>query len=287
MLLAGVDRSTRIIEIGPSYNPIAAKAHGWNTATIDHATRAELVKKYTGHGVDVSRIEDVDFVWTGGALADAVPADVRGSFDALIASHVIEHTTDFVGFLESAEALLDITGMVVLAVPDKRYCFDYFRPLTTTGDVLDAHAARRSRHTRRNMFNHQAYVVQNAGAIAWGQGPIERLAFLHSLEEARVTFDATTDDPSSPYRDSHAWQFTPSSFELVLLELAALRETDWLVNRITPATGCEFYVWLKRGGIAAAAALSPSNLAARRLALLKSAVLEMGEQAQLLTNSSA
>jgi hypothetical protein len=216
-----------------------------------------------------------------------VPDHLRGSFDVLIASHVIEHTTDFVGFLESAEALLDASGTVVLAVPDTRYCFDYFRPLTTTGDILDAHAARRSRHTRRNLFNHTAYVVQNDGAIAWGQGPIERLELLHSLEEARNAFDAATDDPSSPYRDAHAWQFVPSSFALLLLETAALRETDWLVNRITPATGCEFYVWLKRGGIAAAAALNPSELAARRLALLENVLLETGEQSRLLANSHA
>ena len=105
-LLAPLDRSARIIEIGPSYNPIAPKAAGWNTSTLDHTTRASLVEKYRGHpGVDVDRIEEVDFVWTSGSVADAVPSDLHGTFDAFIASHVIEHTTDLVGFLDAAATL--------------------------------------------------------------------------------------------------------------------------------------------------------------------------------------
>jgi len=76
-----------------------------------------------------------------------------GTFDAFIASHVIEHTTDLIGFLDTAETLLCPSGIVILAIPDKRYCFDYFRPLTTTGEVLCASASRRSRHTRRIIFD--------------------------------------------------------------------------------------------------------------------------------------
>ncbi len=97
-LLAPISRSARIIEIGPSYNPIAPKAGGWNTITVDHATRAELVAKYTGaQDVDVDRIEEVDCIWTNGPLAEAVPHRLHGTFDALIASHVIEHATDLLG----------------------------------------------------------------------------------------------------------------------------------------------------------------------------------------------
>jgi hypothetical protein len=74
ILLAPVARGAQIIEIGPSYNPIAPKAGGWNTKTLDHTTREKLIAHYRGHaGVDVNRIEEVDFIWTGGLLADAVP----------------------------------------------------------------------------------------------------------------------------------------------------------------------------------------------------------------------
>ena len=120
-LLGPIDRSARIIEIGPSHNPIAPKSAGWDTRTLDHATQASLVEKYRGHpGVDVDRIEEVDFVWTGGSMLDAVPSNLHGTFDAFIASHVIEHTTDLVGFLDATAALLTPAGV---AVPDKRCSF--------------------------------------------------------------------------------------------------------------------------------------------------------------------
>lgn len=281
-LLAPVNRSARIIEIGPSYNPIAPKAAGWNTTTVDHATRSELVRKYASHPVDVSRIEEVDFVWTGGPLADAVPRHLHGAFDAFIASHVIEHTTDIVGFLDTAETLLAPGGIVILAIPDKRYCFDYFRPLTTTGEVLSASASRRSRHTHRAVFDHVAYIVMNDGNGAWGQAPVGQVEFVHTLDEADRAFSTVSDDPSAPYMDTHAWQFTPASFELLLLELARLGKTDWRIQRATPAMGCEFHAWLRRGGKAAASVLSQSELNARRLALLKQSLLQTREQIDFL-----
>jgi hypothetical protein len=109
ILLEQVPRDARILEIGPSFNPIAPKSEGWNSVSIDHLTREDLVAKYTGHpGVDVGRIEPVDFVWTSGILSDAVPPEQHGSFDAFLASHVIEHMPDLVAFLDAAATLLSV-----------------------------------------------------------------------------------------------------------------------------------------------------------------------------------
>jgi glycosyltransferase involved in cell wall biosynthesis/2-polyprenyl-3-methyl-5-hydroxy-6-metoxy-1,4-benzoquinol methylase len=279
VLLAPIDRSARIFEIGPSYSPIAPKADGWKTSTLDHATRSELIEKYRGHpGVDVNRIEEVDFVWKTGSITDAVPAHLHGTYDAFIASHVIEHTTDLIGFLDSAATLLAPCGVMILAVPDKRFCFDYFRPLSTTGQAMEAHAVHRSRHTRRSRFEHVTYVVKNGENGAWGQAAIQDLRFYHSLEDARGLFSTPDEDPAAPYVDAHAWQFTPASFELLMLELAWLGETDWRIDNITPATGCEFYVWLRRGGKVAAATLTETKLNTQRLMLLKRTLLETRDQ---------
>jgi hypothetical protein len=168
----------------------------------------------------------------------------------------------------------------VLAVPDKRYCFDYFRPATTTGQIL--YARGRSRHTRHIIFDEVAYAVKNGThggwGGAWGQEPLGKLQFFHPLERAMEEFAASSEDPSSPYIDKHAWQFTPASFELIMFELARLGETDWRVQRISPPAGCEFHVWLDRGGKAEATALSADEVSARRLALLKRALLDMRDQ---------
>jgi SAM-dependent methyltransferase len=281
VLLAPVSPNARIIEIGPSYNPIAPKAAGWNTYTMDHLTKEGLVAKYRDHpGVDIDRIEEVDCVWVSGTLEDAVPTDLYGTFDAFIASHVIEHTPDLIAFLDSAAALLKPDGVVVLAIPDKRYCFDYFQPLTTTGMVLAAHVERRSRHTQCVAFDHLAYAVENGGVGAWGQHPSGEFRFFHLLEEAFDLF--STIEACESYVDLHTWRFTPASFQLLLLELARLGKTDWKVERTTAAEGCEFFAWLRRGGLVAAASLSSAELAERRLALLKCTLIEIYAQVSWL-----
>jgi len=272
-----------IIEIGPAFSPVAPKADGWNARSIDHLSRSELALKYAGHpGVDTSRIEDVDFIWTDGPLSSAVPESAHGSFDAVIASHVIEHSPDLIGFLESIAALLKPSGVVALAVPDKRYCFDYFKPLTMTGEVLTAHAQRKTRHSRANAFNEIAYAAAMGGSIAWTQGPVRDLSLVHSLAEARDFYTSMSEEANSPYHDMHAWHFTPASFELLFLELAWLGRIDWRIERKTDPEGCEFLVWLRRGGRKAAQALSAGDLAARRLELLKCVLLETKEQISYL-----
>ena len=283
-LLASVQKQSRIIEIGPSFNPIAPRSQGWNSVSLDHLTHDGLVEKYRTHpDVDVSMIEEVDFVWTGGKLSDAVPSEQHGSFDVFLASHVIEHTPDFIGFLDAAATLLKQDGVVVLAVPDKRYCFDYFQQLTTTGQVLDAHSKNRSRHSGALAFDHFAYAVTDGGAESWGQRPSQGLRLIHWLEDSRQKSRKIAD--STTYEDMHAWHFVPSSFELLLLELARLGETDWQVERLSPTTGWEFFVWLRPGGYAVAQALTEETLNSRRVALLKRTLLESQAQIDWLLTS--
>jgi O-antigen biosynthesis protein len=281
LLLAPVPRNGKVLEIGPSFAPLAPKASGWNSKTLDHTTREGLVAKYTDHPeADVARIEEVDFVWRGGKLSDAIPGEERGTFDAVIASHVVEHTPDFICFLNSIEVSLKEKGIVALAVPDKRYCFDYFRPLTTTGQLLAAHKKEWSRHAPALAFDFAAYSAENGGNIAWGQDPTKELRFAHSLEMAQGLAKIVGD--GEEYVDFHAWCFVPASFELIVLELAILGETDLRVERITPAEGHEFFCWLRRGGRALVASLPEAEKANRRLALLKRIMLQTREQVDWL-----
>jgi predicted SAM-dependent methyltransferase len=138
-----------LMEIGPSHRPIAPKADGWMTTVVDHASRADLAKKYAEHDVDLSQLEEVDVVWDGGDLAAQAPSERRANYDAIIASHVLEHIPDPISFLISAHALLKPGGMILLALPDKRYCFDFFAPLTSTGDWLSAYEIKARTQNKR------------------------------------------------------------------------------------------------------------------------------------------
>ena len=70
-LLSPLTKRDRILEIGPSFNPMVPKRDGWNSYSLDHATRDELVNKYGPHGQPVNQIEDADFLWRDGDLKKA------------------------------------------------------------------------------------------------------------------------------------------------------------------------------------------------------------------------
>jgi len=280
LLIGHLPKEARLLEIGPSYNPLAPRSEGWNTTIIDHASQADLVAKYhQDPHVSTERIEAVDFVWTQGMISDAVDPALHGSFDALVASHVIEHVPDFVGFLAGAATLLREGGTIILAVPDKRFCFDYFRPLTNTAHVLEAHHQRRSRHPARTAYEQYAYCINNNGMGAWGQEKLQSLSFTNDVQFAYKIFREINEVPASDYLDLHVWQFTPSSFALMMMELAQIGLLDWQIERITPAAGCEFYVWLRRGGMAEMQAMPQAAFNAKRMALLQAMIHDLAFQA--------
>lgn len=270
-LVGDIPRQARVIEIGPSFNPLAPKADGWNTTVIDHETREGLVEKYRVHAaVDTSRIEEVDFVWHGGSLADLLGEEGRGAYDAFVASHVIEHVPDIVSFLQSARALLKADGLVVLAVPDKRTCFDLFRSLSSTADAIVAFREKRARHSARTHFDYAAYVAHRAGAPAWAAGTPAPALLGMPLEDAYRYMDASLIEA---YVDAHAWTFVPASFELMMLELAAIGLIDLRVESCEATHAGEFLVRLRCGW----PDLGADEVHARRHALLNRILVEQAE----------
>ena len=256
-------RSMHLMEIGPSYSPILPKAEGWQTTVVDHAVQPDLVAKYSAMGVaTVGRIESVDFVWQHGALAALIPQAMHGSYDGLVASHVCEHFPDLIAFFQDASTLIKPDGLMALALPDKRVCFDFFQPLTTTGDLVAAHVEGRTRHQRRTFFNQVAYFVTRNNEGGWAHtGNTAPLFLANPLSRAQHAYDTADESPASDYYDSHAWTFTPKSFELLILELNLLGHINWAISAIEAASGVEFYVWLKQKRIAMTeAAINPLRL---------------------------
>ncbi len=231
------------LEIGPSHNPITPKRGGWNVETVDHANANELREKYSSHGgsiVSLDNIEEVDYVWQGGSLVDLVGKP--GHYDYIIASHVLEHTTDLVTFLQACQKLLKPTGKLLLALPDKRYCFDYFRPYSTTGDVLQAHYEKRSRHTPGKVFDYIANASKRGPDIAWSKTDVREISLVHDLSNAEKYFLQSTS--SDEYTDIHNWMFTPASFRLIISDLQHLDLLRLSYVSETRAKGFEFFVVL-------------------------------------------
>jgi hypothetical protein len=262
-LLSLFDPAGHGLEIGASFNPLLPKREGYDVEVLDHAGTEDLARKYRNSGVDVSRIEPVDHVCAGGSMLETIGR--KGCFDFIVASHVIEHTVNLLGFLQDCQELLTGKGAVVLAVPDKRFSFDALRPATSTGSVLQAHIEGRKRHSRGALFDEVAYNCLRDGALAWTPGAAGPLAFAARLQDAREIFEEAADD--AVFHDIHAWQFTPSSFRLIANDLY---ETGYLAlreDKVLEGSG-EFFITLSRSG---------SGPGCNRLQLAQAAIVESRE----------
>lgn len=276
-LLCDIGQSKRIVEIGPGYSPVAPKSAGWTTHTVDHATQTELKKKYSNAGVNIDLIEPVDSVWQSGPLQHALPASLLGSVDLIIASHVLEHFPDLLGFFHSASELARLGGLLSVALPDRRYCFDCLKPWTTTGEVLDAHSQRLNRHSLKTAYNNMAYSAVVDGRLAWGPSPTGLPTFLDPFSTASSYAHQYRADPSEPYQDFHAWQFSPAGFQLLMLELREMRLTDWMIEKIDGPENFEFFVTLRRTPLAGIT-MDAERLQSERRRLLIEQLLEAREQ---------
>ena len=230
------------LEIGPSFNPLVPKSDGYNVEILDHLPAADLRKKYAGADVDLSKIEEVDYVSNGGSILGLIRKPKH--YDYIVASHVIEHTTDFLGFVSDCEQLLNDRGVLVLAVPDKRFAFDCLRPYSTTGQILQAHMDKRQRHPPGKVFDEVAYNCMRDGAIAWGAKDSGSLSFFRPLQDAKAIFEAL--EKHDTFHDIHAWQFTPSSFRLIMSDLAEINVIGLREKSFQDTVGHEFFITLSK-----------------------------------------
>jgi len=242
--LRGLNLDGRGLELGPSYNPLVPKASGRRIDTVDHAPREELVAKYLSFGLlpeKLDAIDEVDFVWDGGSLLSVVPD--HGGYDYIIASHFIEHTVDLLGFLDDCHKLLNKTGRLALVIPDKRFTFDFFKPLTSIGSVVDAHVRPTKFHPSGPLVDHFVYASHREGAVAWGPGDQRPLALQdHPLGDVSLVVKASV--AQDDYQDIHRWIFTPGSFQLMVDDLSALGFHGFTVEESHPTEGFEFFVTL-------------------------------------------
>jgi hypothetical protein len=184
---------------------------------LDYLDAEGLRQKYLEAGLDVSAVEEVDFVSDGRPMAEVIGD--RHRYDWIVASHVIEHVPDLVSFLVDCEALVRPGGSLVLAVPDKRCCFDILRPISTVGQVLQAHVDGRTRPSPGIIFDDVAYARKRNGHIGWSLSERSALQEVRPIGDAWELFERSR--KSDVYIDMHCWVFVPSSFRLIVKSLSA------------------------------------------------------------------
>ncbi|MEP7201790.1 MAG: class I SAM-dependent methyltransferase [Ilumatobacteraceae bacterium] len=241
-LLRSIDVATaKGLELGPLANPAVPREMG-DIRYLDHVDTDALRARYASHdGFDVDAIVPIDYV-SNGSIRDAVSADV--SFDYVIASHVIEHVPDLVGWLRDVRSVLRDDGVLSLAIPDHRRCFDALRSPTVTADVVEARLTKAATPSPRQVFDHYSSAVAWHGFIAWEEEPpFAELVPVHSEHEALERAAAAVS--SADYQDVHCWVFTPSSFERLFNALRRLQLVPFALDHCSDTIGGEFFATLR------------------------------------------
>jgi SAM-dependent methyltransferase len=239
------------IEIGPFFAPMAPKRMGYNCLVVDVFDTATLRRRAAEdpHIPDdlIDRIEEVDITGSSSAIGELVAAKHQlGTFDYIISSHNFEHLPDPVRFLQGCGKVLRPGGVLSMVLPDRRTCFDYFRPHSTLAGFLDAYYDARDRPTPAQVFESGALRCRygNGSEIFSLDDDPANVVPITFLAGAYGQWEYLRNNPDA-YLDIHCWTFTPASFELIIRDLIFLGMISWDVVEISGTIGCEFFVHLQ------------------------------------------
>jgi SAM-dependent methyltransferase len=254
-ILKYVGKSNLGIEIAPWFNPLAAKQDGYNIKILDVYPTEELLRRAKADpnipDETIPRIEPVDFVGSAVEIFDLATAAAPGQkFDYIISSHNFEHLPNPIKFLQGCEKLLKPGGMLSMAIPDYRACFDHFRWPSTIAEWLAAYQEDRAKPRLEQTF------AQRALSCLLREPPGREGAFYvddnpnfmipdQNLREAYAGWLAAQTSGNADYTDTHCSVVTATSFRLLILECRFLGLTNLAIKEASGPSGCEFFVHLE------------------------------------------
>lgn len=242
----GLKPNSKVLEIGPLSAPIVTRGMGHDVFYADKLSQQELIEFYRAHGVKTDSIVEVDYIIKSDEIHEHIPADQHGTFDFIIASHVIEHIYNPIHFLNCCSKLLKKGGVLSLALPDKRYCFDFFRAPTFATDWILAFQEQEM-FIRKLKADFDIYSIAQKGGISWTDHKVDLRGTTFvgtSLEEGIQAFGSR---PVNASMDFHVSCFVPSSFCLLIEECNTVGNLAMSLGRVAAGDGAEFFAQLRNG----------------------------------------
>jgi SAM-dependent methyltransferase len=251
------------IEIGPLHQPLAVPAQA-HVRYVDRMLTADLRREYPE--LAEWPLTEVDIVDNGETLA-TIPAE---SQDFIVANHFLEHTENPVGTIETHLGKLKPGGVLFYAVPDKRFTFDFRRPVTPIEHMLadyeEGPERSRAEHYRewcRLVIDEESSSVGTAEQAASDEWVEERA---RQLEDQAYSIHM------------HVW----TQAEFLRLVLALRERFDEVFDLETAArVGIEFIVVLRKAGpLPAAPPVPPPTVVDEARAIGRRVVNGMRERAR-------
>jgi hypothetical protein len=233
----------RGLEIGPRENPMVLKSEG-AIRYVDYTDTATLRASLPSR-IDPASVPDVDIVWGDRPLL----ACADGPVDYILASHVIEHVPDLIGWLLEVRDALVPGGTLGLIAPDRRFTFDIMRRDTVLSEVIEAWLQGRRRPSPRQVFEAATTPVDVDAAAIWSGQSVTGATALPRLNGALGLTREIIGEPR--YVDVHCWSFTPDSLLDLLEALTELRLFPYVLDWYwpTPENSIEFYARLTAAAV--------------------------------------
>jgi SAM-dependent methyltransferase len=234
------------LEIGALNNPTISLKEG-AIHYADHLSTEGLREKYAEDpNVDVNSIVNVDYVWGDKTLREAVGPEIY--FDYVVASHVIEHIPDVIGWFQEISEILKPGGVLSLVIPDKRYTFDCQRDVSRPADFIEAFLLKARKPSLRQVFDSHYSSAPVDVITAWAESFDSRSVrnvHNHPIGVFNLCKRILGEDL---YVDSHCYTFTPDSFVAIFELISQLDLTDFDLECMfsTEVNEIEFYVSLKK-----------------------------------------
>jgi SAM-dependent methyltransferase len=144
------------LEIGALHQPLPTPPHA-KARYVDRMPVDQLRSEYPELADwDLTEVDVID----NGELLTTV-AD--GSQDFIVANHFLEHCEDPIRTIETHLRKLRPGGVLFYAVPDKRYTFDFRRPLTPLSHMVEDHESGPERSRREHYYEWTRLVIVEEG----------------------------------------------------------------------------------------------------------------------------
>jgi SAM-dependent methyltransferase len=239
-LLEALQGSRSVLEIGPFDQPLLGGNH---VKYFDILDQEALRNRARECGRNEDGCPRIDYVSDRGDLS-VIDGE---KFDSILSSHCIEHQPDLIRHLNQVSEILRPGGKYFVIVPDKRFSFDHYLPLTRVSEVLAAHTESREIHSATSIITHYAETTHNSPIRHWlgfHRPPRAGPPYLERLREAQKMMSAGKKN----YVDVHSWFFTPTNFLAIMKTLSQAGLIGLTIERVygTPFGSNEFFAVLKK-----------------------------------------
>ena len=157
-------------------------------------------------------------------------------------------------FFIDASELLKEDGILNMAIPISSRCFDCFRPLSTTGEMLDAYISKNKKPSFGKYFDNSfstmaVYDKKNKKvAVDNINYDMDKLTFQKKFSYSSYQ-EIVENYKKTPYIDNHVWQFNLESFISIFEDLVACKIIKNLEIIDAEIIGIEFIISIRKTNI--------------------------------------